>query len=139
MFDRRQAAIGTLWLLTLAVSFLLYRTEHALEHLLWHLVYGGSAGLLVATGWTLHQDVPAPSLLLWAWAGYVYMIIPDLIWLAPRLAGHPAHPHQGWMDLFLGHVFLDTWSWTTPLLVPVLATAAAGYLWAVHHTESSPE
>lgn len=127
MLSRRRGALAGLWALTLAVSFLLYRSEHALEHMLWHVSYGGSFGLLLGAGWAYASSRPAGPASLWAWGGYVYMIVPDLIWLAPRVAGSGVHPHEPWMDVFLGHVFLDTWAWTNALLVPTALTAIGAW------------
>lgn len=128
--DRRRTAIGALWGLTLAVSAVLYTTEHALEHFLWHLSYGGAFGLLLGAAWATWRGSPARDPALWAWGGYTYMIVPDLIWIAPRLTGDPVHAHQAWMDVFLGHVFLDTWALTNVLLVPVVAVAVGAFWWA---------
>lgn len=117
-------------MLVLAVSFVLYRSEHALQHFVWHLVYGGSFGLLIGAGVSYVRDIPARHPSLWFGAGYVYMTVPDLIWIWPRLQGRGVHPHQPWMDVFLGHVFLDTWAWTNHLLVPTLVVAATVWFYA---------
>lgn len=128
--DRRRASIAALWALTLVVSFVLYRAEHALEHFVWHLSYGGAFGLLLGAAWMVWTDRPARHPTVWAWAGYVFMIVPDLIWIAPRLGGSTVHPHQPWMDVFLGHVFLDTWAWTNVVLVPTGLLAVGAWWWA---------
>lgn len=129
----------TAWGLTLLVSIVHYAREHALEHFLWHLAYGGAAGLLVAAGWTLYRNQPTRAPALWALGGYLFMIVPDLIWLAPTLTGHAAREHEVWMDIFLGHVFLDTWRWTRAVLVPAVVVALGAYVGAVRKvTTTSP-
>lgn len=127
--DRRRLALAGLWSATLAVSAVLYTTEHALEHFLWHLSYGGAFGLLLGAAWMLYRSQPTRHASLWAWAGYAYMIVPDLIWLWPRLRGRAVHPHEPWMDVFLGHVALDTWAWTNWLLVPTVAAGVIAFRW----------
>lgn len=133
----RRALKAAAWLAVLVVSFVLYRSEHALMHFLWHLVYGGSFGLLIGAAYSLARQVPARHPSVWFGIGYLYMIVPDLIWIGPRLAGSSVHPHQPWMDVFLGHVFFDTWQWTNHLLVPTLALAALAFGYAARR--SSPD
>lgn len=115
------------WTLVLAVSLVLYHSERALQHFLWHLVYGGSFGLLAGALASYVREVPARHPSLWFGAGYVYMIVPDLIWIAPRLGGEGVHPHQAWMDVFLGHVFLDAWAWSNALMAPALVVAVSAF------------
>lgn len=80
MLDRRRLAIAGLWSATLATSPVLYASEHALEHMLWHLAYGGAFGLILGAAWMLARQKPTRHASLWAWTGYAYMIVPDLIW-----------------------------------------------------------
>jgi len=126
LFSRRH--LRALWAVTLAVSLVLYQTEHALWHFLWHLSYGGSFGLFVGAAWIVYSKGSRVNWPVWAWLGYVYMIVPDLIWIGPRLAGSTVHPHQPWMDVFLGHIFLDMWTWTTPVLLPTVAASIVTYV-----------
>lgn len=53
------------------------------------------------------------------------MVVPDLIWLGPRLAGGSVHPHEPRMD-----VFLDHWAWATPMMAPVLALSIGAWVLA---------
>ena len=115
---------GYLWAGVLVISIGPYLWEAALDHFLWHLVYGGSAGILVGAGFSLYQDQPPRHASLWALVRYGYMVIPDILWALPMMWGGGVYPHQPWMDIFLGHVFLDTWSYTTVMLVPTLLIAA---------------
>ena len=121
------------WALALAISFLLYEREHALVHFAWHVGYGSAFGLLLAAlvCWWRQRPVAFPS--LWALGGYAFMAIPDLLWLAPTLAGRPPWPHAPWMDLFLGHVSLDAWPWASHALLPVLLATVA--IWWVSHRQ----
>lgn len=127
--DRRHAVTAAAWSLALAVSYALYASEHALEHLLWHLVFGGAFGVLLGAVWSLAHDRRPRHAAWWALAGYAYMIVPDLLWIAPTLWGASAYPHQPWMDVFLGHVFLDRWTLTNSLLVPAAVVATVVW-WA---------
>lgn len=138
MVDRSLWVQAGLWTATLAASVVLYVSEHALEHFLWHLSYGGAFGLLVGAGWMRCTGRARGPASLWAWLGYVYMIVPDLIWIAPRLGGGTVHPHRSWMDLFLGHVFLDTWSWTNHLLVPAVLVGVAAFWSARRWAQARP-
>lgn len=127
--DRRHAATAAAWAMVLAVSYALYTRELALEHFLWHLVYGGAVGLVVGAAWAGLRGRRPVRPAAWALAGYAYMVVPDLIWVAPTLWGAPAHPHQAWMNVFLGHVFLDRWTLTSSFLVPAAVVATVVW-WA---------
>lgn len=128
--DRRHAVTAGAWTLVLAVSYALYASEQAFEHFLWHLVFGGGFGVLVGAVWALVHDQRPRHAASWALAGYGYMIVPDLLWIAPKLWGAPVYPHQPWMDVFLGHVFLDHWALTSSFLVPAIVVASVVW-WAV--------
>lgn len=119
---------GSLWAGVLVISAGPYLVEAALDHFLWHLVYGGSVGVVVGAGFALSQNQPPRHASLWALAGYVYMVVPDILWALPMIWGGDVYPHQPWMDIFLGHVFLDHWSLTTVMLVPTLLIAALVWL-----------
>lgn len=128
MVDRRHLVIAVVWSAVLAVSWALYQHEDSLQHFAWHLGYGGAAGLLTAAGWTLWQGPIGWGRTLWPLGGYLYMAIPDVLWLAPTLWGAAPYPHAPWMDLFLGHYSLDLWSLATPMLVPAVLVALGVYL-----------
>lgn len=128
--DRGRALVALAWAIALAVSYALYAREHALEHVLWHLVYGGAVGLLAGATWSLARDRTPRWAGRWALAGYAYMVVPDLIGVAPTLWGASPYPHQAWMNVFLGHVFLDRWTLTSALLVPAAVVASVAW-WAV--------
>jgi hypothetical protein len=119
---------GLLWGGVLAVSAGPYLLESSLDHFLWHLVYGGSVGVAVGAAVSLRRGRPPRHASLWALGGYLYMIVPDLLWALPLLWGGDVYPHQPWMDVFLGHVFLDHWPHTTAMLVPTLLVAGLAWL-----------
>ncbi len=134
---RSRALLWLAWWAILGVSLYFYRREHALEHFAWHLVYGSSFGLLLGAAWIHWTQRPPRSGPIWALAGYLYMIVPDLIWLAPTLGGGQPHAHAPWMDVFLGHVFLDTWAWTNHLLLPTALAAGAVFIIAKRHGQAA--
>jgi len=111
---------GVAWLMALAGTAPLYWTEKAMEHFIWHLGYGAAAGLLAAALFSWVRKSPPRGASWWALAGYLYMIIPDGIWLAPVLLGGDPIEHAPWMNIFLGHPALDEWRYTSLFLVPVL-------------------
>lgn len=120
----RGAVATYAWAAALAVSVVLYAREESLEHFLWHVGYGGAFGLMVGA---LIQRVRPRTSVRPSWAalaGYVFMAVPDLLWVAPTIVGRPPWPHEPWMNVFLGHVALDAWPWATPALPFVLAVAA---------------
>ncbi len=128
MVDRRRLLIAVVWLAVLVVSWALYQHEDSLQHLAWHLGYGGAAGLLAAAGWTLWQGPIGWGSTLWPLGGYLYMAIPDVLWLVPTVWGAAPYPHEPWMDVFLGHYSLDLWSLATPMLIPAVPVALGVYL-----------
>ena len=128
---------GTLWAIVLVASAVPYLVEVALDHFLWHLVYGGSVGVAIGAGIALYRSHQPRNPSLWALGGYLYMIVPDLLWVLPVLWGGNVYPHQPWMDIFLGHVFLDTWSYTTVVLVPTMLLA--GLLWVTARVATAEE
>ncbi len=118
------------WALVVAVSVVFYVVERSLEHFLWHLGYGVSAGLVAAAGWALWRRRAVDHPQLWALAGYGWMVVPDLIWLAGKWGRGVPYPHQPWMDVFLGHYSLDRWGdVATALVVPVYVGAVVGLAW----------
>jgi len=127
-----------LWGIVLVVSAGPYLLEAALDHFLWHLVYGGAVGVAIGAGFSLYRGQPPRHASLWALGGYLYMIVPDLLWALPLLWGGEEYPHQPWMDIFLGHVFLDTWSYTTVLLIPTILAAVLLWLTAQQRLGSVP-
>lgn len=136
MVGRRRVLAGLAWLVVLAVSWVLYRHEDSLQHFAWHLGYGASAGLVVAAAVTgLRGRHPGPAH-AWALAGYLYMAIPDVLWLVPTAWGAAPYPHEPWMDVFLGHYSLDLWPLATPLLVPAVLVAVGLYVW-IHRRDRS--
>lgn len=137
MLRRRHLITAALWLLVLAVSWALYQHEDSLQHFAWHLGYGSAAGLLIGAGWSLWQGPIARHRTLWPLGGYLYMAIPDMLWLAPTLCGAAPYPHQPWMDVFLGHHSLDLWSLATPMLVPAVLLGLGAFVWAQHHARRS--
>lgn len=131
---------GVLWAGVLAVSAGPYLWEAAVDHFLWHLVYGCSVGVVIGAGVSLSRARRPQHVSLWALGGYVYMVVPDLLWALPLLWGGDVYPHQPWMDLFLGHVFLDTWAYTTAMLTPTVLVAAlvwVGARVATHRTDEA--
>lgn len=132
----------SLWAGVLAISAGPYLLEAALDHFLWHLVYGGSAGVVVGAGFALSRTHPPCHPSLWALIGYAYMIVPDLLWALPLIWGGDVYSHQPWMDIFLGHVFLDHWAFTTAMLLPTLLVATLVWITAraatVDEGESPP-
>lgn len=126
---RRPATPWLAWVAVLGVSAAAYGHQEALVHFLWHLAYGGSAGVLL--GLALGRGRRAAShraLSAWALAGYAYMVVPDLLWLAGRAATGAAWEHEPWMDIFLLHVSLDRFPYATPG-APVVVSAAALATW----------
>jgi hypothetical protein len=121
---------GILWAGVLLVSAGPYLLEAALEHFLWHLVYGSSVGVVAGAGVSLYQSQPPRRVSLWALGGYIYMVIPDILWAIPLVWGGDVYHHQPWMDVFLGHVFLDTWAYTTAMLTPTVLVAALAWIGA---------
>lgn len=126
----------------LLLSLILYVREDALTHFVWHLGYGGSAGLLLGAALAGVRRRPPPTPMLWPLASYLWMILPDFLWLAPTLTGHPPHEHQAWMNVFLAHVALDGWPLATPLLAPVILASAVvfgGVAWFFHRQRERGE
>lgn len=119
-----RGATAFAWAGVLAASFLLYAREESLEHFLWHLGYGGAFGLVAAAALQRAGYAQRVGPALAALGGYLFMVVPDVLWVAPTLVGRPPWPHETWMNVFLGHVALDAWAWATPALPFVLAAAA---------------
>ncbi len=134
---RRHLVTAALWLAVLAVSWALYRHEQSLQHFAWHLGYGSAAGLLAGAAWILWQGPIDGHRTLWPLAGYLYMAIPDVIWLVPTLWGAPPYPHEPWMDVFLGHYSLDRWSLATPMLAPAVLLGLGAFTWAQRHANQA--
>lgn len=126
---QRPRAHLALWLLVLAASAAFYAWQDSLLHFLWHVGYGASAGLVAGAAWSVaaRRRLPAPS--LWGLAGYAWMAVPDLIWLAGLWASGSPWPHRPWMDLFLVHYSLDLWPLATAALPAALLPAAALAWW----------
>jgi hypothetical protein len=58
------------------------------------------------------------------------MIVPDLLWALPLIWCGDVYSLQPWMDIFLGHVFLDHWAFTTAMLLPTLLVATLVWITA---------
>ncbi len=126
--DHPRARLGMVCGL-LGASAYFYATERSLEHFAWHLGYGAGAGMLLASAWSRVRRIRSPT--LWPVASYLWMVIPDLLWLAKRIITGTPWPHQGWMDIFWFHVSLDRWALATPLVVPFYGASLAIYVAAL--------
>lgn len=120
-----RAGVQLAWGAALVVSVVLYGGADSLEHFLWHLGYGGAAGLVAGAAGLRLGWLRRPRPTWFALAGYAFMAIPDVLWLLPTITGGDPWPHEPWMNVFLGHVALDAWDWATPALPFVLLAAAA--------------
>lgn len=125
------------WCVVLAVSAASYWHERALDHFVWHLAYGGSAGVLAGSfvAWARRRGARrdqaaspgARAWTAWALAGYAYMVIPDLLWFAGRVATGAPWDHTPWMDVFLLHVSLDGFPHASAAAPAVVGVAAATF------------
>lgn len=101
-----------------------YRGHDARFHWFTHLFVGASAALAVMTVITVLHRRPVARPVLWPMAAHVFAMTPDLAFTG-------GYAHQGWMNVFLGHIALHfvpgrNWTW-----LAVFLTALAAYLVAV--------
>lgn len=107
----------------LVAELLLFRSyvhHEAGFHWATHFLVGLTAAAIVNAIWLALKGAPARGQLLWVLGLHLYAMFPDLLF-SPGLI-----PHNGWMDVFLGHISSHyvpggdaTW-----LLVAVLASGA---------------
>ncbi|MDQ6650304.1 MAG: hypothetical protein M3Z02_09340 [Actinomycetota bacterium] len=89
-------------------------------HLLLHSSIGAGMGLAVGALVSAARSRPVPGL-GWAVLGQLVSILPDVAFLYLRL------PHQGWMDVFVGHISIHTAP--QPLLVGMGVFFLGGWAW----------
>ena len=97
-----------------------YSHHEAGFHWATHFLVGLTAAAAVNAVWLALKGAPARGQLLWVLALHLYAMFPDLLFSPGRI------PHDGWMNVFLGHIashYLPgaeaTW-----LLVALLASGA---------------
>jgi hypothetical protein len=98
--DRRSTLeIG---LAALVLGLVGYGLADELIHFGWHLAYGSAAGLVLGTVAARVRGEPPTGAALWALAGYAYMVVPDALWVLPKLWGGSLWPHQpcGWTSFW---------------------------------------
>lgn len=119
---RPRALLIQLGILVVAevVLFRSYFHHEAGFHWATHFLVGLTAGAVVNAVWLALKGAPARGQLLWVLGLHLYAMFPDLLF-SPGLI-----PHDGWTDLFLGHISSHyvpggdaTW-----LLVALLASGA---------------
>jgi hypothetical protein len=78
--------------------YLSYRGHDARFHWFTHFFVGASAALLIMSAVALHTRRPVPLPVVWPLLGHLYAMFPDFLFTGGHIA------HEGWMDLFLGHI-----------------------------------
>lgn len=63
-----------------------------------HFLVGLTAAAIVNAAWLALKGAPGRGQLLWVLALHLYAMFPDLLFSPGKI------PHEGWMDVFLGHV-----------------------------------
>jgi hypothetical protein len=94
-----------------------YKAHDAVIHFFLHSLTGINAGLLIFITLSL-QKRPSSNFILWAFTLHQYAMLPDYLYQA-------GYPHHAWMNVFLGHVFLDNLpfhEWILSGLAVVLGT-----------------
>ncbi|MBA3757515.1 hypothetical protein H0X09_01465 [Candidatus Saccharibacteria bacterium] len=80
-----------------------YKAHDAVIHFFLHSLAGVNAALLIFITLSL-QKRPSRNFIFWAFTLHQYAMLPDYLYQA-------GSPHQPWMNVFLGHVFLDNLSY----------------------------
>lgn len=75
-----------------------YEGHEAAFHWATHFLVGLTAAALLNLAWLTLAGAPARGQLLWVLGLHLYAMAPDLLFTGADL------PHDGWMDVFLGHV-----------------------------------
>lgn len=81
-----------------AVLFGSYIHHEAGFHWATHFLVGLTAAAIVNAAWLALKGAPGRGQLLWVLALHLYAMFPDLLFSPGKI------PHEGWMDVFLGHV-----------------------------------
>ncbi len=78
--------------------YLTYRGHEASFHWATHFLVGLAAAALLNVAWLALKGAPARGQLLWVVGLHLYAMAPDLLFSGAHV------PHDGWMDVFLGHI-----------------------------------
>ena len=108
-----------------AALFASYKGHEAAFHWATHFLVGLGAAAVINLVWLALKGAPARGQLMWVVGLHLYAMAPDLLFTGADV------PHDGWMDVFLGHISahyvpggVRTW-----LVVALVLTGA--YAWVL--------